>query len=346
MVSRAGRGGFTLIEMLVVIGTIGLLLSLLLPAVQQARESARVLKCRTHLKQMGLALHQYADVHSVFPRICLEGKGTSTYVTGWQGFSVHAMLLPFLDQGALYAQINFNTTFRIGTNQTTKNQVVPLFLCPSDFGGRAVAAAGNNYVVSGGPSLLMISPIPGQGAGGNPGISIREHDQIGMFNMRRIIRLQDLSDGLSNTVAMSEGIIGDGNPDRYSIGDLVRGTAFPAGFPNTFATREQLDVYGTQCRQNASQHYSDPHAEWINGMPAQTAFNTLNPPNSPHPDCHENTAGGWYDSRGVWTARSRHRHGVNILLADGSCRFLTSHVDLILWQRLGAIADAQPIPPF
>jgi len=346
MISRAKRGGFTLIELLVVIGTIGVLVSLLLPAIQQARESARVLKCRTHLKQLGLALHQYAEVHGVFPRMCLEGRGTSTYVTGWQGFSVHAMLLPYLDQADLYARINFNTTFRIGINETLKNNVVSTFLCPSDAGGKAVEAAGNNYVVSGGPSLIMISPIPGQGAGGNPGISIQEHDQIGMFNMRRIIRFRDLSDGLSQTIAMSEGIIGDGNPDRYSSSDLVRGTAFPAGFPNTFATRQQLAAYGTQCRENSSLHYSDPHAEWINGMPAQTAFNTLNPPNSPHPDCHENTARGWYDSRGVWTARSRHHHGVNVLLADGSCRFTNNTLDLTLWQRLGAIADAQPIDHF
>lgn len=346
MNSRAGRGGFTLIELLVVITILGVLVALLIPALQQVREGARRMTCRSHLRQFGLALHQYAETHGSFPRICLEGRGTSTYLTGWQGFSVHSMLLPYLDQQSLYQQIDFNRSFRLGVNDQLRKKALAVFLCPSDYGGKAVEGAGNNYVVSGGPSLIMLSPIPGQRAGGTPGTSIGVGDQIGMFNMRRMVAFRDLTDGVSQTLAASEAIIGDGDRARFAEGDLVRGTAFPAGFPNTFPSPSQLDEYGRQCLENRSLHYSDPHGEWMNGMPAETAFNTLHPPNSPYPDCHENVAYGWYDSRGVWSARSRHASGVHALLADGSCRYISNSIHLPTWHSLGAIADGRPLADF
>jgi len=251
------------------------------------------------------------------------------------------MLLPYLDQAALFQSIDFNTAFRMGENANIRNTVVPMFHCPSDPGIERMTGAGNNYVVSGGPSLMMLSPIPGYGIGGSPGIPILERDQVGMFNMRKTIRPADLIDGMSQTVAMSEGIAGDGQRETFSRGDLVRAVPFPSDFPNTFATSQQLNTFGARCLDNKSLHYSDPHREWLNGMPAQTAFNTLNPPNSPNPDCHENSANGWYDSRGIWSARSLHHGGVNTLMADGACRMISDNINVLTWQQLGAIADGQ-----
>ncbi len=342
------RRGFTLVELLTVIAIISILISLLLPAIQQTRESARQMQCRNHLKQFGLALSNYHDQHRVFPRICFEGSGSgSASRSGWQGFSVHTMLLPFLDQAPLYQALNLNLYSLTGLpNSELKNRSIPVFLCPSDVGGKAVGGAGNNYVVSGGPSLIMISPIPGEGIGGSPGIAIQERDQIGMFNMRRSISWKHLTDGTSQTIAVSEGIIGDGDRDRYRLGDLVKGTSFPAGFPNTFASADQLASFASGCETNSSDHFSSSHKEWINGMPGQTAFNTLNPPNSSAADCHECTSCGWYDSRGVWNSRSRHTGGVNVLMADGSVRFVSQTLDLLTWQRLGAINDGNPIGSF
>lgn len=342
--------GFTLIELLSVVTVIAALVSLFLPAIQQARESARQIQCRNNLKQMGLALHNYHDQHNVFPRICFEGSGAgSGEKTGWQGFSVHTMLLPQLDHATLYNAIDLNKYALTGApNETLKNQAVSTFLCPSDFGWVKTEGAGNNYLVSGGPSLIMISPVPGIGigAGGSPGTAIQEQNQIGMFNMRRSISWRHLTDGTSHTIAMAEGIIGDNDTTQYRLGDLVRGTSFPTEFPETFASADQLETFASHCQENVSSHYSSCHKEWINGMPGQTAFNTLNPPNSSHPDCHECTTCHWYDSRGVWTSRSRHSGGVNVLLADGAVRFLGNSIDLTTWQRLGAINDGGLIGPF
>ncbi|SFI19050.1 DUF1559 domain-containing protein [Planctomicrobium piriforme] len=343
MASLGRRAGFTLIELLVVVAIVAVLVGLLLPAVQTAREAARRMQCRNNLKQLGLALHNYQEVHGVFPRVCFQGSGS---VSGWQGFSVHTMLLPQLDQAALYNQLNLNLTFTTGSNGTLKNTPIAAFLCPSDLGGQQVKGAGNNYVVSGGPSLMMISPTPGFGIGGSPGTQIADADQIGMFNIRRNVGMQDLLDGTSNVMAASEGIIGDGITTAYRLGDHVRNTAFPSGMPNTFATAAQLDAYGVSCLAGSATHYSDPHKEWINGMPSQTAFNSLNRPNSTNPDCHECTTCGWYDSRGVWNARSRHTGGVSVLLGDGAVRFVGDSTDLLTWQRLGAIADGNPLGEF
>ncbi|WP_437227851.1 DUF1559 domain-containing protein [Planctomicrobium sp. SH661] len=346
--SRAQRHGFTLIELLVVIAIIALLVALLLPAVQMARESARRMQCRNNLKHLGLALHQYAEAHRVFPRISYEGRGTSSrYKTGWQGFSAHSMLLPYLDQGPLFRSIDFDTIYTNLSNESARKTLVPTFICPSDTGKKRNGSI-NNYAVSGGPSLMVIAPDPTQAkVGGDPaGSPIDVQDQIGMFNMRRTNSFRDLSDGLSNIVAASETLMGDGDTTTYRLGELVRGVSIPSGFPNTFASAENLNSYGSTCSANSANHYGHAYHYWINGMPGQTAFNTLNPPNSKNPDCYECATCQGSDARGVWTARSRHTGGVNVLFADGSCRVIGDHVHLLTWQRLGAIADGEVVREF
>lgn len=338
------RRAFTLIELLVVIAIIAVLIALLLPAVQQAREAARRSQCKNNLKQFGLAMHNYLDSHRVFPRANFYTRSDST---GYRSFSAHTMLLPYLDQAPLYNKINFTMRYDQAPNSTLRLNVIPAFLCPSDLAWpNSANGSGNNYVVSGGPSLFMISPTPGGGIGGPPGTQIAETDQIGVFNMRKNIETRDITDGTSNTIAASEGVTGDNNAAAFRLmGDMIRPVAFPGGMPNTFATSAQLDAYGASCRGRTT-HYSDPHRFWMNGQPEQTVFNTLNTPNSPNPDCHECTACSWYDSRGVWAARSRHTGGVHTLLTDGSTRFVSDNINNLVWQRLGAIADGNPIGEF
>jgi prepilin-type N-terminal cleavage/methylation domain-containing protein len=338
--ARRRRSGFTLIELLVVIAIIAVLIALLLPAVQQAREAARRSQCKNNLKQMGLAMYNYHDTYRVFPRGCFESTGSGT---GYQGFSAQAMMLPYIDQAPLYNQINFLQAYVSGTNATLKNTILTVFRCPSDSSANLVP--GNNYAFCGGASLMMISPIPGAGVGAPPGTVIADSDQIGMFNMKKNLNVGAVTDGTSNTIAASEGILGTGT-GTWAIGNLVRGTDFPGGMPNTFASQALLNTYGGSCLANKSNFLNSMHQEWINGMPGQTLFNTLNPPNSLNPDCHECTACSWYDSRGVWTARSRHTGGVHTLMGDGTVRFVGNSIDILTWQRVGSANDGGIVGDF
>ena len=126
MVSHRWRTGFTLIELLVVIAIIAILVSLLLPAVQQAREAARRTECKNHLKQIGLALHNYHDAHGAFP------LGLTAHGAGWS-----AMLLPYLDQSNIYNTLVFAENGAgnwdvAGPNQSALQTLIPVFRCPSD----------------------------------------------------------------------------------------------------------------------------------------------------------------------------------------------------------------------
>ncbi len=325
------RHAFTLIELLVVIAIIAILVALLLPAVQQAREAARRSSCKNNLKQFGLAIHNYHDVHGVFPQATFGSVNDSCGGNcAWRGFSVHAMILPFMEQSALYDQFDFNLRYEQGVNAGLNNTKISAYQCPSD-----VAFPGNepgvNYVVSAGPSTFWQRP-----AG----------EQIGMFNNTRSIGFRDLLDGTSNVIAASEALHGD-NAGTYSADqDLVRAQAFPGGWANVFTPRTQLDAYGTQCSAGMGNSHSHTRREWANGIGGQTVFNTLNTPNSNNPDCHPCGGCGWYDSAGVWSARSRHKGGVQVLLGDGAVRFVSENIDFLTWQRLGHVSDGQVLGEF
>ena len=105
----------------------------------------------------------------------------------------------------------------------------------------------------------------------------------------------------------------------------MRNVPFPGGMPNSFATQGQLDSYGQTCRTTGAAGGGAIHnhvrREWMNGIGGQTVFNTLNVPNTPNPDCHPCAGCGWYDSAGVWSARSQHTGGAHVLMADGAVRF-------------------------
>ena len=126
-----GRQGFTLIELLVVIAIISVLLAMLLPAVQQAREAARRISCTNNLKQLGIALHNYTDTHTMLPpAVVVADMGAGTPVFG--GWSVHARILPFIDQASGYNAVNFDFRYDHAENTTITALPLGVFICPSE----------------------------------------------------------------------------------------------------------------------------------------------------------------------------------------------------------------------
>ena len=199
------RKAFTLIELLVVIAIIAILVALLLPAVQQAREAARRSQCKNNLKQIGLALHNYHDVNSVLPPGWIGVTAGVSDIYGVNGWGWAAKLLPQMEQGALYNQLNFNV--RVGDPLNAAHRVRPIatFRCPSDTGpdtwtikdssGTALAdLATANYVGVFGASDIddcysaPNSPCVGEGA----------------FFQNSRVRFADITDGLSNTIVAGE----------------------------------------------------------------------------------------------------------------------------------------------
>ncbi len=331
--AKAFRQGFTLIELLVVIAVIAILIALLLPAVQQAREAARRAQCRNNLKQMGLALHNYHDIHKMFP------KASTNYLIAnasdsWDndGFSAQFFLLPFLDHGPLYkewhknAMWDNNTVGAPRTNRVLRRTILPVYRCSSDSPFPTADTGNCNYLVSTGP---------------NRGWHVNANlPHIGMFHQDLSTTIADIKDGTSQTIAMAEGVIGDNNDASYQPGDLVHSQAFPAGFPTVSPTQSQLDGYGIQCQGGIANHYSRSGRDWQHSTMHFTIFNTMATPNWRYPSCHP--CAGTCDNggaTGVYPSRSQHPGGTHHLFADGKVKFVNNSLNLALYQALGTKAS-------
>ncbi|MCY2962823.1 MAG: DUF1559 domain-containing protein, partial [Planctomycetota bacterium] len=218
------RTGFTLIELLVVIAIIGILVALLLPAVQQAREAARRTQCKNNLKQIGIAIQTYADAHRVMP-LCQNATS--------KAISVHAALLPFLDQTNLYNTINFNVGWNDVSNAAATATKLEVFLCPSDSSFSVPAGwAATNYRANQGSWLLYGVPSTDP-ANSNYNVA----PSNGVFIPNASLSMAELRDGASNTASLSEHQIGDFSQGISSPTDTFR----PGTYPNT------LDELMTQC---------------------------------------------------------------------------------------------------
>ncbi len=204
---RPHRQGFTLIELLVVLAIIGVLIALILPAVQAAREAARRMHCANNLKQIGLALHNYHDSLGAFPPGYISRPGTDGDNTG-PGWGWAAMILPQLEQPAIFNSVNFGLGIEDPSNRTARVSRIGTFACPSDASFRSpftvvddmatattagnpiCDVAGSNYVGSFGTGDP--SDIPGQDAG------------EGLLFRNLSIRIADITDGTSQTFAVGE----------------------------------------------------------------------------------------------------------------------------------------------
>lgn len=344
------RRGFTLIELLVVIAIIAILIALLLPAVQQAREAARRTQCRNNLKQLGLAFHNYHDVHNQF---ALSQLGpTTTGNEDWRGNGPHVGILPFIDQTPLYNTYNFNANawwstsasgqaHNVSAGNSPGRQAIAGYRCPSDPAVKSDGTGrrpGNNYPVCQGANAGMFN----DGVAGGYNASKTN----GMFNMRVPVTMASVTDGTSNTILAGEQALSGGSGTIGTLANLRQAIAIPSGWDGTFLTQAQVDDWGSRAAAATSNIRSETGDFWNVGVHEQGTFNTLFPPNSRYPNVTAHCAGCAPDGPASVPARSYHTGGVHVLLADGTVRFVSDNIDLTTWQRLGARNDGQQLGEF
>ncbi len=311
----ARHRGFTLIELLVVIAIIAVLIALLLPAVQQAREAARRTQCKNNLKQLGLALHNYHDAHLCFP----FGQQDSA-----KSFSAVSQLLPYFDQGPLYATINFSLPAGDAANTAPRNTEIPALRCPSDFSNPLSAQGGStNYLTNKGTEVMWHDPT-----GPNTGLPA----QTGVMFYQSCIRIRDITDGTSNTCAISERILADGNNGVVSpIADVFFSPAAPTTADEAITICNAVDTSNL-----ANQFPLFMGAPWIHG---QHTYQHINTPNT-------RSCGFFTVLRANMPASSRHTGGVQSLLCDGSVRFTSDNIDRGVWRAVGTRAGGEVVGEF
>jgi prepilin-type N-terminal cleavage/methylation domain-containing protein/prepilin-type processing-associated H-X9-DG protein len=353
---RSGKNGFTLVELLVVIAIIGILVALLLPAIQAAREAARRTQCTNNLKQWGIALHNHHDTFQYFPPFKEIGGGHNARRNGF------IPLLNFAEQTAAYEQ----TTVDLNKNPWDNNANDPVWdniitgmQCPSSPAptswsapqrtrlnyrfciGDAVRTHDNNNDAN---NASPGTRVAARGVFRQGGINVANNNlpKPG-YNMREIV------DGTSTTIAMSEKI-SMVDPASIALGGWSETLADPnpgacaGSAPGGFYTAGRIEV-----------------TRWNDGQPSYSVFHTILGPNSP--SCARPvSAGNIHDmNRILSSATSLHPGGVNVLFVDGSVKFVTDNIDTGnisaaypstgpspygVWGALGSRAGAEAVPQF
>jgi prepilin-type N-terminal cleavage/methylation domain-containing protein len=309
---RRKTKGFTLIELLVVIAIIAVLIGLLLPAVQSAREAARRAQCTNNLKQVGLALHNYLSSNNTFPPVVVLPRVVTTQP--WSGLT---RLLPYIEQTAMYNAINWNSDFQFTSNATLAAMRVGNFLCPSEINDTArptttLTYYPCNYGFNQGTWFVYDPPSDQAGDGA--------------FLPNRAFAPSAITDGLSNTLGMSE--VKAYQPNYWDTGNpAVLNVAPPNNVPALLNY-----VGGT--------YDSNGHTEWVEGDVHEVGFTTTMTPNtqvltyvSGVPADIDITSERDGESTtlptyAAVTARSYHPGGVTSMLLDGSVRYLKNSVNL------------------
>jgi prepilin-type N-terminal cleavage/methylation domain-containing protein/prepilin-type processing-associated H-X9-DG protein len=303
------RSGFTLIELLVVIAVISVLIALLLPAVQSAREAARRIQCTNNLKQIGLALHNYADANNVLPAAEMQFLG----MANGSNYSALSQILPYLEQSSLFNSINFSLYDVDPSNSTAMVTSVNGFICPSDtYNPTPLYGAQTNYMADMGSGIVWQNTAP-------PNTTLPAPN--GVFYGNSATRFADVIDGLSNTGFYSERIVGDATTGIVSpIADVFFDPGAPLTPDDALAQCQALNIYNP-----ANQIPMIMGVPWIDG---QHIFLHVSTPDT-------RSCGFFIVNRAVMPPSSKHPGGVNFLAGDGSVKFIKDSINLQVWRALG-----------
>ncbi len=368
---RHRRSGFTLIELLVVIAIIAVLIALLLPAVQAAREAARRAQCTNNLKQMGLAFFNYESANGTFPPTSIDvpfptgAPGNWIYSVSWSAI-VRAM--PFIEQSSMFNAINFagNFDYDDPTNLTVSTLPLAVLHCPSDPGPTTdIASLGGtlqcttSYGTCDGDWYVW---SVNWGATNSIGQMNRS-----LFGPNYARKIASITDGTSNTLAASEGLIGHGQmrscgntptPPSDPITGTYSYTNIPAPGPASLAALAyQISNCGAKTGKVKA---GGPigHTRAFDGGVYYSGFTTAITPNGDPTGTSRgpNNAGQVYPMDWDWVdendggptfmaldASSQHPGGVNALFADGSVHFVKNSVSAVTWRALGTIAGGEVI---
>ena len=363
------RRGFTLIELLVVIAIIGVLVSLLLPAVQSAREAARRAQCVNNLKQMGLAFHNYLSANAeMIPPLFIDNNRSGAMGPGWgeeaQNWSVHARLLPYMEQQAVYNAINWSVGARWGPdeggddpaagdmasviNGTVLTTQVSSFLCPSD---PEPGRANNSQIVIGQGGRRPFTATGSYPANFGLHRGYNNWRPNGPFYipsdwddaLKGTVSLNNFTDGTSNTVIFSEWVKGTGVDPAVSKDGLGMVYSKPSSVP---ASANPLPFYqldwdaAQKCHQGVEGSNTRAWSwkgEWVfyGKTFHYTHTQTPNRRSCQHDD--------WGRAGEMVAASSQHPGGVNTLRADGSVKFAKNSINYQTWYALATPGGGEAI---
>ena len=320
------RSGFTLVELLVVIAIIGILIALLLPAVQAAREAARRMQCSNNLHQIGVAALNHENMNQQFP---FGTMGCNKEKDEWMGYSGFTKLLPFLEQGSTLESFDLDQFWDVGANAIVLATPIPAYQCPSDDSAGRICKlrphanvtcdwSRSNYVMCFGPTRYWSPGNWPQYRSDQCEMPQSSLDTGGPFMFHYGRKIGEFTDGTSHTAMFSE--VRSGKRSDYTQADSL------------VDLRGLWPGYGVL---SSYLHLNTPNSGVPDGL-LSSHCDAISNANAP---C---VGGTPWDDLNI-TARSFHPGGVNVAFADGHVDFYTDSVDLDLWQALSTIAGGEVI---